>query len=191
MKHLKGFNLYNEGLFNYIRSKRFKDDDIIQNLIKIINNSNYIDVTLLIDVHEGDDIFYQKDITKYNVSIEKENINFDITENVITEYDMSINITRNYEVKIDELVLRSSAKEVGLTNIKKLFNIINDNYNDSTKRYFPDIYIKSTNTIIEVKSDYFYFKDKLKNDAKRQACLDKQFNFNFIIYGKNNERSIR
>ena len=38
MKHLKGFNLYNEGLFNYIRSKRFKDDDIIQNLIKIINN---------------------------------------------------------------------------------------------------------------------------------------------------------
>ena len=135
MKHLKGFNLYNEGLFNYIRSKRFKDDDIIQNLIKIINNSNYIDVTLLIDVHEGDDIFYQKDITKYNVSIEKENINFDITENVITEYDMSINITRNYEVKIDELVLRSSAKEVGLTNIKKLFNIINDNYNDSTTEH--------------------------------------------------------
>ena len=135
MKHLKGFNLYNEGLFNYIRSKRFKDDDIIQNLIKIIYNSNYIDVTLLIDVHEGDDIFYQKDITKYNVSIEKENINFDITENVITEYDMSINITRNYEVKIDELVLRSSAKEVGLTNIKKLFNIINDNYNDSTTEH--------------------------------------------------------
>jgi hypothetical protein len=135
MKHLKGFNLYNEGLFNYIRSKRFKDDDIIQNLIKIINNSNYIDVTLLIDVNEGDDIFYQKDITKYNVSIEKENINFDITENVITEYDMSINITRNYEVKIDELVLRSSAKEVGLTNIKKLFNIINDNYNDSTTEH--------------------------------------------------------
>ena len=104
-------------------------------LIWIINNSNYIDVTLLIDVHEGDDIFYQKDITKYNVSIEKENINFDITENVITEYDMSINITRNYEVKIDELVLRSSAKEVGLTNIKKLFNIINDNYNDSTTEH--------------------------------------------------------
>ena len=48
---------------------------------------------------------------------------------------MSINITRNYEVKIDELVLRSSAKEVGLTNIKKLFNIINDNYNDSTTEH--------------------------------------------------------
>jgi hypothetical protein len=49
------------------------------------------------------------------------------------------------------------------------------------RNYFPDIYIKSTNTIIEVKSQWTFDNWKEKNLAKEQACLQQGFNFEFII----------
>ena len=52
----------------------------------------------------------------------------------------------------------------------------------NTKRtYYHDFYIKSTNTIIEVKSQWTFDKWKEKNLAKQKACLEQGFNFEFII----------
>ena len=48
--------------------------------------------------------------------------------------------------------------------------------------YIPDIYVKSTNTIIEVKSQYTYEKDFEVNQLKRNACIDNGYNFEFRIY---------
>jgi len=53
--------------------------------------------------------------------------------------------------------------------------------NSKTRRYYPDIYIKSENKIIEVKSDYTMKQHKNINLLKRQACLDKGLQFEFMI----------
>jgi len=55
---------------------------------------------------------------------------------------------------------------------------------DKKHRYYPDFYIKSTNTIIEVKSVYTYNKDLNKNLLKERACLDMGYEFEFKIYNK-------
>lgn len=48
-------------------------------------------------------------------------------------------------------------------------------------RYYPDIYIKSENKIIEVKSTYTYENRKDINLLKQRACLDKGLQFEFLI----------
>jgi hypothetical protein len=48
-------------------------------------------------------------------------------------------------------------------------------------RYYPDIYIKSRNMIIEVKSTYTLSVELNKNLAKRQASLAGGFNFWFTV----------
>ena len=54
-------------------------------------------------------------------------------------------------------------------------------------RYYPDIYIKSLNKIIEVKSDYTYKREFYKNILKKKVCLAMGYNFEFWIFdGKHN-----
>lgn len=57
-------------------------------------------------------------------------------------------------------------------------------HEDKTHRYFPDFYIKSINTIIEVKSKWTMQKDYIKNIKKKQRCLDLGINFQFWIFDK-------
>jgi len=54
-------------------------------------------------------------------------------------------------------------------------------YENETHRYYPDIYIKSENRVVEVKSTYTFNKEKEKNLLKRESVLNKNINFNFII----------
>jgi len=52
-------------------------------------------------------------------------------------------------------------------------------------KYYPDFYIKDTNKIIEVKSDFTYEIELSKNLLKEKACKDKGLNFDFVIISKN------
>lgn len=70
---------------------------------------------------------------------------------------------------------------IGVKNINTEIGKIIYNFNNKKCRYFPDFFIKSINTIIEVKSEWTYLKQKERNECKRIACLDKGFNFKFII----------
>lgn len=54
--------------------------------------------------------------------------------------------------------------------------------NNVKHRYYPDFYIISTNTIIEVKSDYTYNFDLEINLLKEEACKNAGYNFEFKIY---------
>jgi hypothetical protein len=60
--------------------------------------------------------------------------------------------------------------------------------NGKVHRYHCDIFIKSENLIIEVKSKYTYNKSFGMNQAKQKACLDAGYNFEFWIY---NEKGVR
>lgn len=56
------------------------------------------------------------------------------------------------------------------------------------KRFYPDIYIKSENKLIEVKSTYTFELHKEMNEVKKKAALDNGYNFEFVIIdnpGKN------
>lgn len=58
-------------------------------------------------------------------------------------------------------------------------------FNNKNRFYFPDIYIKSQNRIIEVKSGYTYFKNLEKNLAKKSSCVSNGYKFNFYILNRN------
>jgi hypothetical protein len=52
----------------------------------------------------------------------------------------------------------------------------------SEHMYFPDIFIKSINKIIEVKSTWTYKKELDVNTLKGNACKNNGYNFEFWIY---------
>lgn len=54
-------------------------------------------------------------------------------------------------------------------------------YKNKKKYYHPDFYYKKLNLIIEIKSDYTFNSELDKNLAKQQSCIDKGYNFIFII----------
>lgn len=69
----------------------------------------------------------------------------------------------------------------GVKNINQYIGRIFYTQDKIKRSYYPDFYIKSTNTIVEVKSTYTFKKHEEKNLLKKQACIDAGFNFEFII----------
>jgi hypothetical protein len=47
--------------------------------------------------------------------------------------------------------------------------------------YFPDFYLPKYNLIVEVKSSYYYKLNESKNILKKEASLNKGYNFLFLI----------
>lgn len=95
---------------------------------------------------------------------------------------------QGYEDKtLDELLSNGINEDDIIVNdieIEKYIGQIYYEFNNKTHRYYPDIFIKSINTIIEVKSSYTYEKDIEKNLLKEMAIRGKNINFKFIIYGR-------
>lgn len=54
--------------------------------------------------------------------------------------------------------------------------------NQKEFKYYPDIYIKSENKIIEVKSSWTYEKNLVKNILKALATMKLGYSFEFWIY---------
>lgn len=59
--------------------------------------------------------------------------------------------------------------------------------NNKKKRYFPDIYIKKENTIIEVKSDYTWRVDKAKCVSIKHECDKQGIRFCVWVFNKDAE----
>jgi hypothetical protein len=89
---------------------------------------------------------------------------------------------------LDELFLKYKETEI-LTNKSDMPKIIYT-LNDKEHRYYPDIYIPTENIIIEVKSDYTYKRDLLKNLQKALATKKLNFIFQFWIYNKYNKKIV-
>lgn len=70
---------------------------------------------------------------------------------------------------------------VGVQNIINEIGFFHYEYENTNHRYYPDIYIKSENQVIEVKSTYTFNKEKEKNLLKRDSVLNKNINFKFVI----------
>ena len=78
------------------------------------------------------------------------------------------------EYKEDDII-------VGVQNIINEIGFFHYEYENANHSYYPDIYIKSENQVIEVKSTYTFNKEKEKNLLKRDSVLNKNINFKFVI----------
>lgn len=97
----------------------------------------------------------------------------------------AIRHVQGYEhVALDTLIKEHSIQESDIITDRKEIPRIEYTYNEQTKYYFPDIYIKSQDKIIEVKSSWTYEKDREKNEAKANACLNQGYKFQFWLYSK-------
>lgn len=71
---------------------------------------------------------------------------------------------------------------IGVKNIHTEIGKIKYFQENKERSYYPDFYIKSINTIIEVKSTYTYNLHKIKNELKKQACINAGLNFKFMFF---------
>lgn len=92
--------------------------------------------------------------------------------------------TQGYEnLVLVDLLSKYSEDDIviGTQNIIDNIGFFKYVYQNKERRYYPDIYIKSEKLVIEVKSKYFYNKEKNKNILKRESVLKEKLNFKFII----------
>jgi hypothetical protein len=89
------------------------------------------------------------------------------------------------EPKALDILLKKYSENDIIVELKNMIKTIGHIYyigaDNKTHEYHPDIYIKNTNTIIEVKSLYFFNLHKQTNLTKEKACLQQGFNFEFMI----------
>lgn len=76
---------------------------------------------------------------------------------------------------------------VGQREAHRIHYII-DNENHS---YYPDIWIKSENRYIEVKSDYWYNREKYKTDTKLEFARNVGIKIDLIVYGNGDKSEIQ
>jgi len=89
---------------------------------------------------------------------------------------------QGYEgLTIDHLLKEGIIEEDMVVHSSKM-PIFNYSHENRVCRYFPDLYIKSQNKIIETKSEWTYSLQKERNLAKRKACLDRGYDFSFYIW---------
>lgn len=84
---------------------------------------------------------------------------------------------------LDILIQKYDEEDLAISysEIKEEIGIINYLMNEKNKIYLPDIYIKSENKIIEVKSEYTYNLELEKNFIKKEVCLKSNLLFEFWI----------
>lgn len=88
---------------------------------------------------------------------------------------------QGYEnLALDELY--TSYDQSDIENSRRNIPVINYEFEGKTCRYFPDIFIKSENKMIEVKSYYTYNLQIDKNIVKRDATKDAGFDYEVWIY---------
>lgn len=92
--------------------------------------------------------------------------------------------TQGYEnMVLDDLlkIYDESDIFVGASEIRNQIGRIKYTFDGKIRSYYPDIYIKSINLIIEVKSEYTFNQHREINLAKEKACLEAGINFKFEI----------
>ena len=94
---------------------------------------------------------------------------------------------QGYENFALNIILKKYNEEdvyISYGDIKNEIGLINYLMEEKDRIYLPDIYIKSENKIIEVKSDYTYNLELEKNLLKKESCLSIGLNFEFWILDK-------
>lgn len=114
-----------------------------------------------------------------NENIEKNSFQF---KDYILPSKKIIRIQGYENIALDELLCTIKEDDIILSkrHMPKIEYIIKN----KKHRYYPDIWIKSVNKIIEVKSHWTYKKELIKNIKKALATRKLGYDFEFWIYDK-------
>jgi len=88
---------------------------------------------------------------------------------------------------LDKLLMNHKKSNIAIS-IKEIANEIGTIFyiqNGKEHKYYPDLFLKKENLVIEVKSEYTYNKELVKNKLKEKACLDAGLNFQFLLIDNN------
>ena len=146
----------------------------------------------------GQDGFNPKQLKKTN--LERYGVEYPIQNPVIFEkvqrsqvqarYKYKSFITTNgrtiwyqgYEKYIIEYLFDAGIVEADLLNDRYQVPVISYTFENKNRKYFPDIFIKSKNMLIEVKSSYTFDKEIQKNLAKQKAAKEAGYHHIIIIW---------
>lgn len=100
-----------------------------------------------------------------------------------------VKVQGHEDLAIDKLLENHTEDDivVGRSEIEKCCGMF-EYYDSDDERYhiyYPDIYVKSENKLIEVKSPFTYRMHERVNLLKKQCVLDKGYNFEFWIIESN------
>ena len=106
---------------------------------------------------------------------------------IISQCGKEFNLEGYEPIALKELLIQYTANDIlHREEITESIGLLRYCFNNKMSLYHPDFYIKSQNKIIEVKSEYWFNRDFEKNLAKKVACLDYGFVFEFWIYENKN-----
>ena len=138
--------------------------------------------------HNGESYHHTKDTVDRIIKTKIEKYG-SLLQSCIKYYDYEFPSGRIEKVQgheglaIDRLLLDHDETDiiVGRKNIENEIGSFSYNYEDKTHTYYPDIYVKSENRVIEVKSPYTYEKHEDRNRKKELCVLEKGVNFEFWV----------
>ena len=96
--------------------------------------------------------------------------------------------TQGYENHVLDILIKKYKEEdilVSKREIHKHLGHFTYEYENKQHFYYPDIYIKSENLLIEVKSSWTAKQNIDVNKLKAKSCIDRNFNFETWIFDKN------
>ena len=101
-----------------------------------------------------------------------------------------VDLVQGHEPKALDILIKQHQEDDIVTDnveIETLCESIWYTFENKEHKYYPDIYIKSSHTIIEVKSMYTFEVDKEINLKKREACIKAGINFEFWLMNEKGE----
>lgn len=93
---------------------------------------------------------------------------------------------QGYEGNVIDYLIQAGINENDFTNLRVEIPTIEYYFNNKKRIYYPDIFIRSKNMLIEVKSTYAYMKEIDKNLAKQNSSKKVGYNHIIIIWDKKN-----
>jgi hypothetical protein len=172
-----------EYLNNHTTNKN-KDDEK-DKIIDTLSDININDNMFNIHVSLKDDVKSRIDVEKLKQSINKTiekacKVNNYTYKKYIFPSGKSVNYQGYENFALDELCKVYSEEDI--ENDRKHIPNVKYTLKNKLHYYYPDIYIKSKNLIIEVKSNYTYKQHLIRNIIKSLAVKKAGYNFEFWIY---------
>lgn len=131
-------------------------------------------------------------LIKYNVEHVKQNTDIQDKSSKnsykLKEYNLPsgkmVKIQGYENLTLDILLKTFDENNILITNkeIEKQIGQIWYEKDGKQHRYYPDLYIKSINKIVETKSAWTYEKQLQENILKKERCLNMGLNFEFMIF---------
>jgi len=175
-------NLINNLINKYKQEiETYKEEiDIFKQLADFTITDNSFDIYITINPDIKKSIDFNKLKHSINKTIEKSCKVNKTTKKFIFPSGKSVSYQGYENIALDELL--TLYNEENIENDRKYVPHIKYKLYNKQHYYYPDIYIKSENLIIEVKSTWTYKNDLIKNINKALAVRKAGYKFEFWIY---------